>query len=221
MKVELEGSWKAVLQEEMEAAYFIQLMQFLDTEKSKNKIIHPAEKDIFSALLYTPFEQLKVVLLGQDPYHGFGQAHGLCFSVQDGVKIPPSLRNIYKELHQDIGKEIPTNGNLTHWAKQGILMLNTTLTVEENKPMSHANMGWEKFTNAIIRKISEQKKGILFLLWGKHAQSKIPLIDTTKHIILQAAHPSPLSAYQGFFGCKHFSKTNRYLQQQGQDPIVF
>jgi len=221
MKVELEGSWKAVLQEEMEAAYFIQLMQFLDTEKSKNKIIHPAEKDIFSALLYTPFEQVKVVLLGQDPYHGFGQAHGLCFSVQDGVKIPPSLRNIYKELHQDIGKEIPTNGNLTHWAKQGILMLNTTLTVEENKPMSHANMGWEKFTNAIIRKISEQKKGILFLLWGKHAQSKIPLIDTTKHIILQAAHPSPLSAYQGFFGCKHFSKTNRYLQQQGQDPIVF
>jgi len=221
MKVELEGSWKAVLQEEMEAAYFIQLMQFLDTEKSKNKIIHPAEKDIFSALLYTPFEQVKVVLLGQDPYHGFGQAHGLCFSVQDGVKIPPSLRNIYKELHQDIGKEIPTNGNLTHWAKQGILMLNTTLTVEENKPMSHANMGWEKFTNAIIRKISEQKKGILFLLWGKHAQSKIPLIDTTKYIILQAAHPSPLSAYQGFFGCKHFSKTNRYLQQQGQDPIVF
>lgn len=221
MKVELEGSWKAVLQEEMEAAYFIQLMQFLDTEKSKNKIIHPAEKDIFSALLYTPFEQVKVVLLGQDPYHGFGQAHGLCFSVQDGVKIPPSLRNIYKELHQDIGKEIPTNGNLTHWAKQGILMLNTTLTVEENKPMSHANMGWEKFTNAIIRKISEQKKGILFLLWGKHAQSKIPLIDATKHTILQSAHPSPLSAYQGFFGCKHFSKTNSFLREQGQDSIDF
>ncbi len=221
MQVELEASWKAVLQEEMEAAYFLKLMQFLETEKSKNKIIYPAEKDIFNAFQYTPFEQVKVVLLGQDPYHGFGQAHGLCFSVQDGVKIPPSLRNIYKELHQDIGKEIPTNGNLTHWAKQGILMLNTTLTVEENKPMSHANMGWEKFTNAIIRKISEQKKGILFLLWGKHAQSKIPLIDTTKHIILQAAHPSPLSAYQGFFGCKHFSKTNRYLQQQGQDPIVF
>ena len=221
MQVELEASWKAVLQEEIEADYFIQLMHFLDTEKSKNKIIYPAEKDIFNALFYTPFEQVKVVLLGQDPYHGFGQAHGLCFSVQDGVKIPPSLRNIFKELHQDIGKEIPTNGNLTHWAKQGILMLNTTLTVEENKPMSHANMGWEKFTDAIIRKISEQKNGILFLLWGKHAQSKIALIDATKHRILEAAHPSPLSAYQGFFGCKHFSKTNSHLQEQGQDPIDF
>lgn len=221
MKVELEGSWKAVLQEEMEAAYFIQLMQFLDTEKSKNKIIYPAEKDIFNAFQYTPFEQVKVVLLGQDPYHGFGQAHGLCFSVEDGIKIPPSLRNILKELQQDIGKEIPMNGNLTHWAKQGILMLNTTLTVEENKPMSHTNMGWEKFTDAIIRKISEQKKGILFLLWGKHAQSKIPLIDATKHTILQSAHPSPLSAYQGFFGCKHFSKTNSFLREQGQDSIDF
>lgn len=221
MHIELEGLWKAVLQEEIEAAYFTNFMQFLQTEKSRNKIIYPAEKDVFNAFLYTPFEQVKVVLLGQDPYHGIGQAHGLCFSVMDGIKIPPSLRNIFKELHHDIGKEIPTNGNLSHWAKQGILMLNTTLTVEENKPMSHANMGWEKFTNAIIRKISEQKKGIVFLLWGKHAQSKIPLIDASKHFILQAAHPSPLSAYQGFFGCKHFSKTNTYLREQGQDSIIF
>jgi uracil-DNA glycosylase len=218
-KVNIEESWGNQLFEEFDQPYFKSIAQFLKTEKSIGKIFFPEGKAIFEAFALTPFDKVKVLILGQDPYHGKGQAHGLCFSVQHGIKPPPSLVNIFKEIKDDIGLEIPNHGNLTQWAEQGVLLLNASLTVEEAKPMSHANIGWERFTDAVIRKVSEEKESVVFILWGRFAQQKESLIDHSKHLILKAAHPSPFSAFNGFFGCKHFSKTNDYLLKQGQDPI--
>ncbi len=217
--LKIENSWKAQLLNEFSQSYFESLTHFLKNEKLAGKIIYPEGKAIFEAFALTPFDNVKVLILGQDPYHGKGQAHGLCFSVQHGVKPPPSLVNIFKEIKDDIGLEIPNHGNLTQWAQQGVLLLNASLTVEDAKPMSHANIGWERFTDAVIRKVSEEKEGVVFILWGRFAQQKESLIDHSKHLILKAAHPSPFSAYNGFFGCKHFSKTNEYLCKQGKDPI--
>ncbi len=219
MDVKIEPGWKEVLKQEFSKPYFLQIATHLRTEKMAGKTIYPPGSLIFNAFNTTPFENVKVVLLGQDPYHGKGQAHGLSFSVQDGVPPPPSLVNIYKELHSDIGVPVPQHGNLTHWAQQGVLLLNASLTVRSNEPMSHAKIGWADFTDAVIRKISIQKKNVVFLLWGKFAQEKQVLIDETKHCVLKAAHPSPLSAYNGFFGCRHFSKSNEYLATNGIDPI--
>ena len=192
---------------------------FLKTEKALNKIIYPPGNLIFNAFDKTPFGKVKVVLLGQDPYHGIGQAQGLSFSVPDSVNPPPSLINIFKELRTDIGMNIPETGNLTKWALQGVLLLNAVLTVRANEPASHAKYGWMDFTNAVISKLSDRKEGIVFLLWGKFAQEKQVLIDETKHLVLKAAHPSPFSADKGFFGCKHFSRTNEYLTKQKKEPI--
>lgn len=219
MEVQIESSWKEVLYQEFNRSYFQQISAHLKSEKATKAIIYPPGKQIFNAFEKTPFNNLKVVVLGQDPYHGPGQAHGLSFSVPDGVKPPPSLVNIFKELKKDIGMEIPSTGNLTLWAEQGVLLLNAVLTVRANEPASHANIGWMDFTNAVIQKISNEKKGIVFLLWGKFAHEKQVLIDATKHHILKAAHPSPFSADKGFFGCKHFSKTNELLMYQGIEPI--
>jgi uracil-DNA glycosylase len=188
-------------------------------EKAHGKTIYPPGSLIFNAFDTTPFEKVKVVLLGQDPYHGVGQAHGLSFSVQEGIKPPPSLINIFKELQSDIGMAIPATGNLTKWGLQGVLLLNAALTVRANEPASHAKIGWIEFTNAVISKISDEKKGVVFLLWGKFAQEKQVLIDETKHHVLKAAHPSPFSADKGFFGCRHFSRTNELLMKDGFDPI--
>lgn len=218
MATTIEESWKKYLKTEFEAHYFAQLKDFLLDEKSKYRIFPPGAK-IFNAFNSTPFDKVKVVIIGQDPYHGVGQANGLCFSVSDGIKQPPSLQNIFKELNQDLNIPMPQSGNLEPWAKQGVLLLNTTLTVRESMAASHQGKGWEQFTDAVIRAISEYKEGVVFLLWGKFAQSKIPLIDTHKHFILQAAHPSPFSAYNGFFGCRHFSKTNAILVENGSTPI--
>lgn len=219
MNVTIEGSWKKILQDQFDQPYFEQIARFLKAEKNAGKIIYPPGPLIFNAFSQTPFDQVKVLLLGQDPYHGSGQAHGLCFSVQDGIKPPPSLQNIFKELQDDTGKAIPGSGNLTHWAKQGVLMLNASLTVEANMPMSHSRIGWEQFTDAVIRKLSDQLQGVVFLLWGRFAQEKQNLIDPKKHHVLMAAHPSPFSAYNGFFGCRHFSKTNQLLRQHGKTEI--
>lgn len=218
MEVSIDASWKQILKSEFEAPYFLNLKNFLLEERSKYTIF-PKGSKIFNAFDTTPFDKVKVVILGQDPYHGQGQANGLCFSVSDGIKQPPSLQNIFKELYADLQLPIPQSGNLEPWAKQGILLLNATLTVRENQAGSHQNRGWEQFTDAVIREISERKSGVVFLLWGKFAQSKTPLIDSHKHFILQAAHPSPFSAYNGFFGCKHFSKTNEILKQNGYNEI--
>jgi uracil-DNA glycosylase len=220
MDVKIEASWKEVLKSEFTKSYFLQIVTFLKTEKAAGKIIYPPGSLIFNAFNQTPFDKLKVVLLGQDPYHGNGQAHGLSFSVPNGIKPPPSLVNIFKEIQQDLGVAMPREyGNLTRWAEQGILLLNAALTVRANDPFSHARIGWAEFTDAVISKISGEKKGIIFLLWGKFAQEKQILIDETKHFVLKAAHPSPFSADKGFFGCKHFSKTNELLLQQGSSPI--
>ena len=215
----LEHSWKNELKEEFEKEYFKNLIAFLKEEKQKGKTIFPPGNQIFKAFEFTPFDKVKVVILGQDPYHGQGQAHGLCFSVQDGIKPPPSLLNIYKELNNDLGILITNTGNLTKWTKQGVLLLNATLTVQAHKPGSHQNKGWEQFTNEIIKKLSEKRTGIVFLLWGKYAQDKGSVIDGTKHHVLKAPHPSPFSADRGFFGCKHFSKTNAFLKSQGEKEI--
>ncbi len=220
MEVKMEASWKEVLKNEFTKPYFQQIVTFLKTEKAAGKIIYPPGSLLFNAFNQTPFHKLKVVILGQDPYHGEGQAHGLSFSVQNGIKLPPSLANIYKEIQNDIGIAMPVHfGNLTRWAEQGVLLLNTALTVRANEPNSHAKFGWSDFTDAVIQKISDEKKGIIFLLWGKFAQEKQNLIDETKHVVLKAAHPSPLSAHTGFWGCKHFSKTNELLTKQGISPI--
>jgi uracil-DNA glycosylase len=219
MDVQIEQSWKEVLQQEFTKPYFQQIITFLKTEKASGKIIYPPGGLIFNAFLQTPFNEIKVVVLGQDPYHGPGQAHGLSFSVPDNVKPPPSLVNIFKELQQDVGLPIPQNGNLTSWAKQGVLLLNAVLTVSARDAASHAKIGWMHFTDAVIKTISQQKEGVIFLLWGKFAHDKQGLIDETKHYVLKAAHPSPFSADKGFFGCKHFSKTNELLIQQGKEPI--
>ena len=219
MDVKIEESWKNVLKNEFSKPYFLEAVTFLKTEKALNKTIFPPGQLIFNAFNTTPFDKVKVVLLGQDPYHGKGQAHGLSFSVPPGVKPPPSLINIFKELNADTGMPIPNHGNLTHWAEQGVLLLNASLTVRENEPASHAKIGWTDFTDGVISKISAEKKNMVFLLWGKFAQEKQVLIDETKHLVLKAAHPSPYSANNGFFGCRHFSKTNEYLVKNGIDPV--
>jgi uracil-DNA glycosylase len=219
MDVKMEESWKASLQEEFSKPYFQQIALHLRTEKSAGKTIYPPGPLLFNAFDKCPFETLKVVIIGQDPYHGAGQAMGLSFSVPPGVKAPPSLVNIFKELKQDIGLQIPPHGDLSHWATQGVLLLNATLSVRAEEPNSHALIGWQQFTNQVIKKISDEKKGIVFLLWGKFAQEKESLIDTQKHYVLKAAHPSPFSAHNGFFGCGHFSKTNDLLMKQGLQPI--
>lgn len=218
MDVKIEASWKTALREAFEQPYFQEIVHFLKTEKAAGKTIYPPGPQIFHAFDATPFDQLKVVLLGQDPYHGPGQAHGLCFSVPDGIKPPPSLINIFKELQQDSGIPIPRSGNLEKWARQGVLLLNAALTVRAAEPNSHA-ANWAPFTDAVIKKISDQKKGIIFLLWGKFAQDKQVLIDTSRHHVLKAAHPSPFSADRGFFGCRHFSQTNDLLVKEGLSPI--
>jgi uracil-DNA glycosylase len=219
MDVKIEASWKSALKGEFSQPYFEQAALHVKTEKAQGKTIYPPGSMIFNAFNHTPFDQVKVVILGQDPYHGAGQAHGLCFSVQPGIAPPPSLVNIYKELQADLGIPIPTHGNLTHWAEQGVFLLNASLTVRAGEPMSHAKIGWAPFTDAVIKTISDKKENVVFLLWGKFAQEKSVLINQAKHLILRAAHPSPLSAYAGFFGCKHFSKANDYLVKHGIDPI--
>lgn len=215
----MEESWKKILRHEFGKPYFMEAVTFLKTEKALGKIIYPPGQLIFNAFDTTPFDQVKVVLLGQDPYHGKGQAHGLSFSVQQGIKPPPSLVNIFKELNTDIGLPLPIHGNLTSWAQQGVLLLNSCLTVREGEPLSHSKIGWVPFTDHVISTISAEKKNTVFLLWGKFAQEKQALIDETKHLVLKAAHPSPFSANNGFFGCRHFSKTNDYLMQNGLDPV--
>lgn len=219
MDVQIEESWKTALKPEFAKTYFQNIVTFLKTEKMANRTIYPPGSLIFNAFNTTPFDNVKVVILGQDPYHGPGQAHGLCFSVAQGVPPPPSLVNIFKELQTDVGVAIPDHGNLTKWAEQGVLLLNASLTVRAAEPMSHSQIGWAEFTDNVIKKISEEKEHVVFILWGKFAGAKQVLIDETKHLVLKAAHPSPLSAYSGFFGCRHFSKANEYLMKNGKDPI--
>ena len=215
----MEASWKEILKGEFSKSYFQQIPLHIKTEKSQGKIIYPPGSLLFNAFNTTPFDKIKVVILGQDPYHGKGQAHGLCFSVQNGIQPPPSLMNIFKELQSDIGIDIPDHGNLTHWAEQGVFLLNASLSVRAGEPMSHSKIGWAEFTDTVIKTISDKKKNIVFLLGGKFAQENRILIDEKKHCILRSVHPSPLSAHAGFFGCKHFSKTNEYLISKGIDPI--
>ncbi len=219
MDVKIESSWKNVLRQEFNKNYFEQIAAFLKVEKTQGKTIYPPGPQIFNAFEQTPFDQVKIVLLGQDPYHGPGQAMGLSFSVPDGVKPPPSLVNIYKELKKDIGMPIPQTGDLTPWTRQGVLLLNASLTVRAGEPNSHAKIGWHMFTDAVISKISDERRGVVFLLWGSFAQQKQYLIDETKHHVLKAAHPSPFSADKGFFGCKHFSKANELLAKEGIEPV--
>jgi uracil-DNA glycosylase len=214
----IEESWKEVLWDEFQAPYFRGLKEFL-VEERKLQTVYPPGNLIFNAFRHTPFDRVKAVILGQDPYHGKGQANGLCFSVPPGIPQPPSLVNIFKELNADLEIPVPRHGNLENWADQGVLLLNATLTVRAGQAGSHQNRGWENFTNAVIKKISLQRKGVVFLLWGRSAQVKEALVDGQKHLVLKAAHPSPFSAHSGFFGCKHFSRTNEYLMKQGKDPI--
>ncbi len=220
MEVQIRPCWKEILTVEFSKDYFINLVNFVKQEYTTKQIFPPG-KYIFNAFEYCSFEDLKVVILGQDPYHGPGQAHGLCFSVNDGIAKPPSLVNIFKEIKDDLGTPVPQSGNIERWAKQGILLLNATLTVRANQAGSHQNKGWEIFTDAVVKRISDEKEGIVFLLWGAYAQRKGALIDQQKHFILKSAHPSPLSAYQGFFGNKHFSQTNDYLANKGKTPIIW
>jgi len=219
MDVKIEPSWKKSLQKEFSKPYFEQIALHIKTEKSQGKTIYPPGSLIFNAFEKTPVEKIKVVIIGQDPYHGPGQAHGLSFSVPNGIPQPPSLINIFKEIESDLGVKPPAHGNLEHWAEQGVMLLNASLTVRANEPMSHSKIGWAQFTDTVIRKISEERNHVVFLLWGKFAREKKALIDQSKHLVLEAAHPSPLSAHNGFFGCRHFSKTNEYLASQGIDPI--
>ncbi|MDY6900435.1 MAG: uracil-DNA glycosylase [Cyanobacteriota bacterium] len=217
---ELPDSWKTVLAEEFEKPYFKELENFIVQER-KSKTIYPSPEDVFSAFELTPFEQVNVLILGQDPYHGENQAHGLCFSVKPGIKTPPSLVNIYKELKNDVGFDIPNHGYLVPWAKQGILMINAVLTVEAHTPNSHKNKGWETFTDAVISKVNQKQEPVIFVLWGGYAKKKLKLIDTNRHTVIQSAHPSPLSARNGFFGSKPFSQINSALQQTGKPEIDF
>ena len=220
MTVNLEQSWLKVLEKEFDKDYMKSLKAFLVEEKENGHTVYPESANIFNAFRHTPLEKVKVVILGQDPYHGAGQAHGLSFSVQKGVKIPPSLKNIYKELSTDLQHfKIPAHGNLTEWADRGVLLLNATLTVRAKEPGSHQGKGWEIFTDTVITELSQRKAGIIFLLWGKYAQNKALLIDESRHTIFKAPHPSPFSAHQGFLGCRHFSKTNSILSQNGLSPI--
>lgn len=214
----IEERWKSVLMDQFQSPYFRTLKEFLVEEKKKYTL-YPPGRHIFNAFQRTPFDRVKVVILGQDPYHGNGQAHGLCFSVPQGIPKPPSLVNIFKELHSDLGIPIPEHGNLEKWADQGVLLINATLTVRDSQAGSHQKRGWETFTNRVIEVVSQEKSGVVFLLWGRFAQAKESLIDSGKHLILKSAHPSPLSAYNGFFGCRHFSKTNDYLKKQEETGI--
>ena len=216
--VHIGNDWDAILADEWGKDYYLSLRQFLKREYA-TATVYPNMYDIFNALKYTSFADVKVVIIGQDPYHGPGQAHGLCFSVADGVPHPPSLQNIFKEVAADIGTPIPTSGNLDRWAEQGVLLLNAVLTVREHEAASHAGRGWEQFTDAVVRKIAERKSGVVYLLWGSYAQRKGAIADPQQNCILKAVHPSPLSAYRGFLGCKHFSKANEYLLSTGQTPI--
>jgi len=218
MDVKIEDSWKKLLGAEFTKDYFLKLVAFVKNEYA-HYTVYPRGSEIFNAFSHCHFDQLKVVLLGQDPYHGPGQAHGLCFSVRDGIRMPPSLMNIFKEIKSDLGSEIPDSGNLERWADQGVLLLNATLTVRAHQAGSHQNKGWEQFTDAVIRLISDNKNDIVFLLWGAYAQKKGEIIDGSKHLILKAPHPSPFSVERGFFGCKHFSRTNDYLRSKGIEPI--
>jgi uracil-DNA glycosylase len=218
MGIQMEAGWQAALEQELHSFYFANLQDFV-TKERKEKVVFPPERFVYEAFNKTPFDQVKVVLIGQDPYHGAGQAHGLSFSVPADVKLPPSLRNIYKELRDDLGIAPALFGDLSQWAEQGVLLLNATLTVREGEAGSHQNKGWEQFTDAVIRILSERKTGLVFLLWGNYAQKKTALIDASKHHILCSAHPSPLSAHQGFLGNKHFSKTNALLAKSGKTPI--
>lgn len=215
---DIDESWKKVLWDEFQQPYFAELKQFLQAEKRAHTVYPPGPM-IFNAFNKTPFDKVKVVIIGQDPYHEEGQAHGLCFSVQDGIPHPKSLINIFKELSEDVGMTIPQSGNLEKWTAQGVFLLNATLTVRAHEAGSHQNHGWERFTDAAIRKLSEQREGLVFLLWGNYAKQKEAIIDTTKHFILSTVHPSPLSAHRGFFGCKHFSKTNEILRKLGKSEI--
>lgn len=218
MDVKIESSWKTELSDEFSKPYFEKLIDFVKNEY-QYQTIYPPGKEIFKAFDSCNFDNIKVVILGQDPYHGQGQANGLCFSVREGVRMPPSLVNIFKEIQQDLKKPIPSSGDLERWARQGVLLLNATLTVKSGSPGSHQNKGWETFTDAVIKKISDEKENIVFLLWGAYAQKKGEIIDRTKHLVLMAPHPSPFSADRGFFGCKHFSKTNHYLKSKGLPEI--
>ncbi|MFC5270432.1 uracil-DNA glycosylase [Adhaeribacter terreus] len=218
MHVKIEESWQKVLHQEFEKQYFKDLIAFVKQEYATQQIFPPG-KQIFHAFEECPFDKVEVVILGQDPYHGPGQANGLAFSVNEGIRTPPSLRNIFKEIKDDLGKEIPASGNLERWAEQGVLLLNATLTVRANTAGSHQNKGWETFTDAVIKKISDEKKNVVFLLWGAYAQKKGAIIDDTKHLVLKAAHPSPFAADKGFFGTHHFSKANAYLKAHGKKEI--
>lgn len=220
MDVKIEQSWKQQLQNEFEKPYFIQLTEFVRSEYQTQKIYPPA-KLIFNAFDQCPFDQVKVVILGQDPYHGPGQAHGLCFSVNDGVEFPPSLRNIFKEIKDDTGAPIPASGNLTRWAQQGVLLLNATLTVRAHLAGSHQKRGWEQFTDAVIHLVADRLEHVVFILWGNYAISKAGFVDQQKHLVLQSVHPSPLSASRGFFGNHQFSKANNYLIKHGKEPIIW
>lgn len=217
-KVKIEEGWKAALMSQWDKPYFQRLKAFLVQEKQQGQVIYPPGKLIFNAFELTPWDQVKVVVIGQDPYHGPGQAHGLSFSVPHGIATPPSLKNIYKELVADVGIQMPNHGNLEKWAAQGVLMLNSMLTVRARQAGSHRKMGWEQFTSAVIKALNDEKEGLVFLLWGRYAQDKGAMIDTNKHHVLKAAHPSPL-ARNAFSGCKHFSQTNAFLSAQGKEPI--
>jgi len=218
-KIDLHPSWLVHLAGEFDQPYMQQLKQFLVLQKQAGKVIYPESKNIFNAFNSTPLDQVKVVILGQDPYHGPGQAHGLCFSVQPGIQPPPSLQNMFKELRRDLGFNIPAHGCLQAWANQGVLMLNATLTVEQAKAGSHQGQGWETFTDKAIQLVNQECEGVVFLLWGSYAQKKAAFIDTRKHLVLKAPHPSPLSAHRGFIGCGHFSAANQYLQHHHRLPI--
>ncbi|MDD3078050.1 MAG: uracil-DNA glycosylase [Paludibacter sp.] len=220
MDVKIETGWKQALQPEFDKDYFVQLTDFVRNEYKTRKIFPPASL-IFNAFDQCPYDNVKVVIIGQDPYHGVGQAHGLCFSVNDGIEFPPSLMNIFKEIERDLGQPMPATGNLTRWAQQGVLLLNATLTVQAHCAGSHQNRGWEQFTDEVIRKLASEKENLVFILWGSYAQRKGQVIDPNKHLVLKAVHPSPLSAYRGFIGCGHFSAANQYLIQHGKSPVVW
>ncbi|MBQ2702677.1 MAG: uracil-DNA glycosylase [Alistipes sp.] len=220
MEVKIAQDWKDILAPEFEKPYFEELTQFVKEEYAAHRV-YPRGSNIFRAFDKCPFERLKVVIIGQDPYHGPGQAHGLCFSVADGVPFPPSLQNIFKEVHADTGAEIPLSGNLDRWAEQGVLLLNAVLTVREHEAASHAGRGWETFTDAVVRAVAERKEGVVYMLWGSYAQRKGAIADPSRNLILKAVHPSPLSAYRGFLGCRHFSQANAYLESIGKEPILW
>lgn len=219
-EVRIAQDWKEILGAEFQKPYFEELVSFVRSEYSSGEI-YPAGRNIFRAFDKCPFDKLKVVIVGQDPYHGPGQANGLCFSVNEGVPFPPSLQNIFKEVRDDVGAEVPVSGELDRWAEQGVLLLNAVLTVRAHNAASHAGRGWEQFTDAVVRAIAERKRGVVYMLWGNYAQRKCAIVDSSQNLILRAVHPSPLSAYRGFFGCRHFSAANAYLESQGCAPIVW